>query len=170
MLCCFCGSLICGQIRLCFADARGFAIISRLYPSEASWGLGGVCSVFGPLRGARETDLRIAWARAAVRPAVQAPRRMPRNWGHWAHLMTTAHRGRSSDGGFVAQFLRLRKFVRASEPGRFGTVFWACLHFWGPCVWEPNPLTHKVVSTALSPFKHSKQKVHLAASQPRSRT
>ena len=137
------------------------SIFFRLPPSESSWGLGGVCSVSGPLRGAGEAELRIALsrARAAVRPTVQAPRRMPRSWGHWAHLMTTVHHGRSSDGGFVAQFLRLRKFVRASEPGRFGTVFWACLHFWGPCVWEPNPLTHKVVSTALSPFKHSTQKV-----------
>ena len=38
-------------------------------------------------------------------------RRMPRIWGHWVHLMTTVHRGRSSDGGFVAQFLPVRKFV-----------------------------------------------------------
>ena len=82
MLCCFCGSLICGQIRLCFADARGFAIISRLYPSEASWRSRRVCSVSGPLRGAGEADLRFAlsWVRGAVRPTVQLakpPRRVP---------------------------------------------------------------------------------------------
>ena len=59
----------------------------------------------------RRTFNRIVGARAAVRPTVQAPRRVPRIWGHWAHLMTTVHRGRRSDGGFVAQFLRLRKFV-----------------------------------------------------------
>ena len=86
-------------------------------------------------------------------------RRVLRIWGHWAHLLTTAHRGRSSDCGFVAQFLWLRKSVRTSEPGRFRTVFWACLHFLAPCVWEANNSTHKVVLTALSPFKHSKQKV-----------
>ena len=54
---------------------------------------------------------RIVEASAAVRPAVQAPRRVLRIWGHWAHLMTTVDHGRSSDGGFVAQFLPVRKSV-----------------------------------------------------------
>ena len=145
------------------------SIFFRLPPSESSWGLGGVCSVSGPLRGAGEAELRIALsrARAAVRPTVRAPRRVPRIWGHWAHLMTTVHRGRSSECGFVAQFLRLRKSVSRSVPALF---FWACLHFYGPCVWEDQSITHKVVSVALSSSKHSKQKSTSVTRQPRSGT
>ena len=139
---------------------RGFAIISRLDrrsllgARDAPVAFLDLSVVLG-----RRTFNRVVEARAAVRPTVQAPRRVLRIWGHWAHLLTTAHRGRSSDCGFVAQFLWLRKSVRTSEPGRFRTVFWACLHFLAPCVWEANNSTHKVVLTALSPFKHSKQKV-----------
>ena len=54
--------------------------------------------------------------------------------------MTTVHHGRSSDGGFVAQFLRLRKFVRASLPrSRVGSALFSglvCI-FRGPAFGSP---------------------------------
>ena len=64
--------------------------------------------VCGALRG----DLAVIFdCRAPAVVRSKPPRRVLRIWGHWAHLMTTAHRGRSSDGGFVEQFLWLRKSV-----------------------------------------------------------
>lgn len=49
---------LCCQIRLLCRRLEACQFFSAVEPSEASWRSRRVCSVFGPLRGAGETDLQ----------------------------------------------------------------------------------------------------------------
>ncbi len=132
--CCLCGSLICAAKLGCVLPTlealqlfRGSTRRRLLGARDASVASLDLSVVLG-----RRTFNRVVEGAGRGPSCGPSPsRRVLRIWGHWAHLMTTVHRGRSSDGGFVAQFLRLRKSVRTSEPGRFRHCFLALFTFLG---------------------------------------
>ena len=72
---CWSGNVICAaKIRLC----RPCQFFHFQPPSESSWRSRRVCGASGPLRGVGEANrIALSRARAAVRPTVQAPRRVP---------------------------------------------------------------------------------------------
>ena len=131
-------AVICAaKIRLC----RPCQYFFRLPDRRSLLGARDACVAsldLSVMLGRRTFNRVVEGARRGSVQALPIPsRRVLRIWGHWAHLMTTVHRGRSSDGGFVAQFLWARKSVCASEPGRFRTFFGLLYIFRHPASGRP---------------------------------
>ncbi len=97
-------------------------------------------------------------------------RRVLRIWGHWAHLMTTLHRGRSSDGGFVAQFLPVRKFVSRLGAGSVPALFSGLLYIFRDRAFGRTKVLLIGSSRLHSRLPSTPNKKHLLTRQPRSRT
>ena len=166
---CWSGNVICAaKIRLC----RPCQFFHFQPPSESSWRSRRVCSVFGPLCGAGETDLqsRCRGARRGPSYGPSPSRRVLRIWGHWAHLMTTVHRGRSSDGGFVAQFLPVRKSVSRLGAGSVPALFSGLVYIFRDRVFGRTKILLIESSRLHSRLPSTPNKKHLVTRRPRSGT